>query len=221
MLLSNCSDRRMPFKLEYDKEGNLVKLTGYKYDEERTSYVVEFDKKGRLKQVGSLVDGCSYGMYDNYTHNLNYQKKQLIYLKNKLYINQYWNFDSKFILCKEISNYYTLEQTPDSIKVNQEFCFEISLDAPMFKGEMRVITGDFDAEFNLKDSLLLDTVMGNNYKAIYKTRFTTGGEKIIRGIIENYKFEYCKQEDLEPEEIERGKRYLRRNYFVKSVYVVE
>lgn len=171
-------------------------------------YDIEFDGRNNLARVAHTYSDTIVG-YANY-----YYKQQLIHCRqyilvgNKQYVNQYWNYDESGNIDRNLSNFYSIGSTDDTVSVGSPWYLTASLDCPYFNDKMELTTGEFDDFYTLKDTLGIITTQSENFLAHQEFRFSTPGRYTKRGYIADYTFE-------------KGVRKERRMYFKKEVVVIE
>ena len=198
------------FDLEVTEDNSLLRLR------ERTDpgnnfsigYEIEFDGRNNLSKVAHSYSDTIIG-YANY-----YYKQQLIHcrqyiiVENKQYVNQYWNFDESGNIDRNLSNYYSIGTSGDTVLMESPWIITVSLDCPYFNDQIELVTGDFDDMYFLIDSASIMTTRSGNNINHQNFLFKAPGIYIIRGYISDYT-------------LEEGVRKERRLYFEKEVLVVE
>ena len=206
----NIEDTSELFDLEFNNKRELIhirELTDTNSDF-AIGYDFEFDGRNNLARVAYTYSDTIIG-YANY-----YYKQQLIHCRqyilvgNEQYVNQYWNYDESGNIDRNLSNFYSIRSTGDTVSVGSPWCLTVSLDCPYFNNRMELTTGEFDDFYNLKDTLGIITTQSENFLAHQEFRFSKPGRYTKRGYIADYTSE-------------EGVRKERRMYFKKEVVVIE
>jgi hypothetical protein len=154
-----------------------------------------------------------FGYFTEYMYNVKYFEGQNVYVEDRVYLNQFWNYDIYGNIVRSQSNYFSIESEKDSLKINEVANLKVVFDCPMFKEHMRVITGEgISKNFTITDSTKLDTTYANNHIADLKVKFSKAGEYYFKGIIQDYKYELDTI-------INKKQLVLRNNYFYKIYFV--
>ena len=140
---------------------------------------------------------------------------QYIQVDNKRYYNQSIRFDKEGNLQKHLSHYFTVITLSDTVKQNEPTTIRIELDAPKFSSGMKVIFGNYDNNFILRDKVNLDTIRSeeNSFVVFYDLILQQLGDTIIRGCILNFQEEFHNGELL----ITERPLYFSKHFFVQAV----
>lgn len=124
-------------------------------------------------------------------------------------LNQYTLYDKDGNEVIDSSNYFIIKSNKDTINFADNYSFEIQLIHPQYD-ILRLIVGDFDDKFLLKDSTTADTVYANKkFKCVYSVRTQHKGLNYVRGILENYHIYSADSNVFRP-------YYFEKSFFVKS-----
>ncbi|MCK4662310.1 MAG: hypothetical protein KAT68_05555 [Bacteroidales bacterium] len=138
---------------------------------------------GKIKEQVCLKNNMRVGVH-KYFRKDGYLKQENFYkiINNQSVLNGIIRYDNNEKIIKDSSEYVDLILNKDTINLNEELKYELFV---LFKKKngilSRVILGDFDIDYNLKDSSSLE------YFSIYKKNIKTTheeGENYLRLIVE-------------------------------------
>lgn len=100
------------------------------------------------------------------------------------WLNEVYCFNTSGDTIKEKSNYFKFNCTKDTINIDEDFEFELNLEAPHFKNsKMQVYITDYDKLFeknNTSEYLIFEC---DGYKFNYKVKPKNKNNNILKGII--------------------------------------
>jgi len=215
ILFSGCENKlrnkNQKFEYNYFENGELKSYISDK--EEKFGVEVLFNDNHHLELVGHFANNRPLGYVSYYYKNQQIGLRQYITIDDEAYINQYWGFDECGNIDRNFSNFFSISASSDTVSVNQEWEIEIKLDCPYYKKNMNVVFGDYNENYELRDSSSLETVEGKNFEVKHKFLFPSKGIKIVRGYIDNYELLDIKEGDVCAKS--------RMNFFKKEVVVVD
>ena len=197
--------------LEYYPSGNLKsksfwkdnKLEGKSFDyfengqvKEMTEYQnglahgadLTYSQDGKISEIGQFYRGKAIGYFARYHQYHLYHIRQYTIVNDESIVNQYWGFDNCGNLDKSYSKFFSLgADKTDTLKLDEDVTIIIKMDAPYFiNGGMKLIIGNYNDFYVLKDSLNVDTIVCKDFYGEYRTKFQKLGKNYIRGIVRNY-----------------------------------
>ena len=196
--------------IEKDKDGKITSKCNYKQGMQHGLCQFYYNN-GQVKEEGNFYFGKPLGTFKYYNEKGNIEEiREYQIVKDNSVINQILFFDGQGGIIKNKSNYIKLSMQKDTIQLGKECSLNIILEASYFKSNMNVVIGNFDAEYNLIDSLGYVKLEGKDFEVQYKFKAIKIGENVVRGIVKDYKKIY-NSDTLQA----------RRNiYFTKKYFVV-
>lgn len=146
----------------------------------------KYDENGFIKETGNYYKDKLVGYVNNYYKGKLYHSRQYLLINDEEYVNQYVNYNSEGGISGNISNFYSLFDNKDTIKVNEKHELIIKLNSPIFQEGMYVVLGDYETKDFFSKIPTLEKHYSNNFKTKLSLKFSTSGEKVIKGAIINY-----------------------------------
>ena len=210
LLAISCKQNNNEIKIEYYENGKIKKVI---HDFKNSANLeITFSKEEDLESVGNInKNDMPIGYFCFYTKGNLYHQRQYLIINGKSYVNQFWNIDPEGNIDKNMSNFFSISSSGDTVLLNNNWTINVFLDCPVFGKRMEVYFGDYDESYNLRDSTSLRIIKGHNNQVSRTYTFSTTGKKIIRGII-------C---DWDKDSIDSFYNVrVRKQYFTKWVVVV-
>ena len=171
-------------RIEYFENGN-IKETSMWEDGKAEGECLEYSNGGYIHKIKHYTEGKPDGLWVQYYEGFPIRAMQYVIVKDyQDYLNQWWTYDYFGDVKKEESHYYSIySEKGDSIKVGETGELKIKLEAPMFGGYMKIVSGDFDNKFNPRDPTKLDTINCVGFEGTVQYKFDENGTNFIQGII--------------------------------------
>ena len=163
----------------YDSTGKPIFIEEYKKNK-KNGFSNYYYPNGFIKSKIEFENDLKQGMFIDYYENDSGKAKAIyncLIVRDTSYLNswQVMNSEGKII-----------SQSPHLAFFMKESNLYIKVLHPKFN-KARVVIGSFDHYFYLKDSLLLDTIVSNKDFVMKIPINKFENNKLIRGIVENYK----------------------------------
>jgi len=202
-------------KIVYFENGT-IKETSIWEDGNLEGEVIEYSGKGYVHKVKQYMNGKPDGLWIHFFEGYPMRAMQYVIVKDyQEYLNQWWVYDYFGDVKKEESHYYSIySEKGDSIKAGVAGVLKVKLEAPVFGGYMKLVTGNFDNKFNPIDATKLDTINCVGFEGTVKYKFDEIGTHFVQGIILDAK--KGKGYDEKGEYTETKQREI---YFIRTIEV--
>ena len=191
------------------KKGSLKDIS-FINDGKNNGCGVVFHNNGLLNNFGQYVNGQKKGWFYVFDKNGNLSgKREYLTVNGAEYLNQWVDYKPDGSVENLTSNYIRVVPIKDTIKQDEEYRLNISLEAAYFKQFMIMAVGDYDENFNLPAGAKCDTIKSSNFVATYKTKTYKKGNNIVRGMVL----------DLQPDVKDEKKVNIRKIYFTHEFRV--
>jgi hypothetical protein len=175
---------------------------------------IEYYPSGKVKSKWKFYNELNF--FDIYYYSEDGRTdsiEKFVGLNNKAELNEMIRFKKNGEIDYEKSWFYSLKADKDTIRYGEDYSLQIKLEASGFDQFMFVLIGDYDIDYNILDSLSIDTLKGESFTKQYKTNHYKKGKNILRGII--WDFEVLIKRDSSQE----MKWTTIPMYFAKEFYV--
>jgi hypothetical protein len=189
-----------------------------KPNEQSQELHIKYQDNGKIDYIQEYANGIPQGILLNLKKGWFYVfdksgnlsgKREYLTVNGAEYLNQWVDYKPDGSVEYLTSNYIRVVPIKDTIKQDEEYRLNISLEAAYFKQYMIMAVGDYDENFNLPAGAKCDTIKSSNFVATYKTKTYKKGNNIVRGMVL----------DLQPDVKEEKKVNIRKIYFTHEFRV--
>jgi hypothetical protein len=110
-------------------------------------------------------------------------------------LSQVIKFDKHGRIMKDSSYYVSVSNNCNELQLNDTCFLTVTLEKPKLKESMQLLIGGYDAFFKLVEPSQQDTIIGEDFKAMYRFVAKKKGLNVIRGRVDDFEQEYFKNTD--------------------------
>lgn len=151
--------------IDYLEDGSVHSIGNYALSDtsKKNGSVVTFFPSGKVLKIENYTDNIRNG------ENITFYENQILdawyrcqILDDDLSSTNEWiySIDSYGNIDNQLSNFYTVKRSNDTVSLGDIYRYEIDLIAYQYGDDIYSVTGEFDDKFNIIDSTTLDTTYG-------------------------------------------------------------